>query len=272
MAQRYQSKIAEHYEAALTALVTKFGRTSLLGRTICAILPVSIVEIESCTFEVHPRDNHTEYQLFMHRRPTEPKTLNYLMQRCTGKRVHFIDIGANCGIFSIPVACTSDPGSTIIAFEPNPVMQKRLTRNIQLNDLHNITLHPVAVGPQEAITMLHFAPGRMGNYGGASLVMHSESHKGVEVQVKVLTPDLVAASGEYDFRALKIDVEGFEDRALYGFITQSPDEILPEMIIIETDHKQMWELDLLTAFAARGYSATQIMYGNHIYERALLNG
>ena len=194
------------------------------------------------------------------------------MQRCAGKRVHFIDIGANCGTFSIPVAYISDPSSTIMAFEPNPVMQKRLTRNIELNDLHNITLHPVAIGPQEANTTLHFAPGRLGDYGAASLVMHPEARKGVEVEVKVLTPDLVAASGEYDFRALKIDVEGFEDRALYGFITQAPDDILPEMIIIETDHKQMWELDLLAAFATRGYSATQVMDGNDIYERALLNG
>ena len=97
--------------------------------------------------------------------------------------------------------------------------------------------------------------------------MQPSAREGVEVEVKILTPDLVAASGYYDFRALKIVVEVFEDCALHHFITSAPDNILPETITIETDHKQMWELDLLAAFASRAYSAVQKMDGNHIYEK-----
>ena len=79
MTQKYKSKIAEQYEATVISLVTKFGKFSMLGRAICAILPVSIVEIERCTFEVYPRDNFTECQLFMQHHPVEPKTYNYPM-------------------------------------------------------------------------------------------------------------------------------------------------------------------------------------------------
>lgn len=268
MAQEYKTKIAKQYEDALRLTHKRFSKKTLIGRAIRALLPTSIIEVNSCKFELHPRDNHTEYQMFMQRRPSEPETLDYIIQRCRGKRIHFIDIGANCGAFSVPIACASDHHSTIMAFEPNPIMLKRLTRNIQLNDVHNVTVYPFALGPQESCMTLRFPPGRLGNYGGGSLVMHSKkSQSEVEVKVKVLTPDLVLASGDYDVRALKIDVEGFEDRALYGYITKVLDDILPDMIVIETDHQHIWQFDLLAAFAARGYSAKLKLDGNQIYER-----
>jgi FkbM family methyltransferase len=262
-------------ESMIQRLAQRFRRTSLPGRALRTILPVSIIQIDGCKYEVHPKDNHTEYEMFIRRSMPEPETYNYLMKRCKYKRTQFIDIGANCGSFSIPIACVSGSQSAVLAFEPNPIMVNRLNKNISLNNLRNVEVHPVALGLREESMTLHLPRGRLGNYGQGSLVMHRDKSRGalvMEVPAKVLTPELLTSPDHYEYRALKIDVEGYEDRCLYPFIKFAPDNSLPETIIVETDHRNIWEFDLLGILNARGYRKSKTADGNQIFEMEHQNG
>jgi len=60
----------------------------------------------------------------------------------------FLDVGCNCGIYSVLASKLVGPTGRVIAVEPNPVVLQLLRENIAINDCRN-----VEVGPQRlAIT------------------------------------------------------------------------------------------------------------------------
>jgi len=54
------------------------------------------------------------------------------------------------------------------------------------------------------------------------------------------------------FKALKIDVEGAEDKVLVPFFSSAPEALWPNLIIIE-DTRNLWRIDLFSLLAERGY-------------------
>lgn len=52
--------------------------------------------------------------------------------------------------------------------------------------------------------------------------------------------------------ALKIDVEGTEDQILAPFFARAPETLWPSFIIIE-DTRDLWQTDLFSLLAERGY-------------------
>ena len=53
--------------------------------------------------------------------------------------------------------------------------------------------------------------------------------------------------------ALKIDVEGFEDRVLTGFFREAPQSLWPRAVVIEHLSKDEWLEDCIADMRARGY-------------------
>jgi hypothetical protein len=53
--------------------------------------------------------------------------------------------------------------------------------------------------------------------------------------------------------ALKIDVEGFEDRVLTGFFKEAPPSLWPGAVVIEHLSKNEWLEDCIADMRARGY-------------------
>jgi hypothetical protein len=56
--------------------------------------------------------------------------------------------------------------------------------------------------------------------------------------------------------ALKIDVEGFEDRVLTGFFAQAPRNLWPRAVVIEHLSRDEWQNDCIADMVARGYTET----------------
>jgi hypothetical protein len=56
--------------------------------------------------------------------------------------------------------------------------------------------------------------------------------------------------------ALKIDVEGFEDRVLTGFFAQAPAALWPRAVVIEHLSRDEWQDDCIADMRARGYAET----------------
>jgi FkbM family methyltransferase len=140
----------------------------------------------------------------------------------------FADIGANVGMYSVWVAGIT--GANAVSFEPVPVTFKALSQNIRLNDLaHLIEAHQVAAGAEAGIVRMTCDVGGLDH-----VVQGRPPDSTVEVPV-VRVDDLLDGRAPY---AMKIDVEGFELRALQGAVKtlQRPDV---KAIVIEL---QDWTL------------------------------
>jgi hypothetical protein len=53
--------------------------------------------------------------------------------------------------------------------------------------------------------------------------------------------------------SVKIDIEGFEERALLPFIATPPRTLWPKRIYMETDWAARWERDCIAGLLAAGY-------------------
>jgi FkbM family methyltransferase len=124
-----------------------------------------------------------------------------------------VDVGANCGYYSMLLADLVGPEGRLYAVEPNPPMARLLRRSIDLNGFTaRTTLCEVALGAEDGGAASLFVPegepknAALGGDGGRP----GERH---EVAVRTLDA-LLAAEGRIDF--VKIDAEGGEEEIIAG--------------------------------------------------------
>ena len=168
------------------------------------------------------------------------------------RRALIFDIGANVGTFAIPLAATVGNGSKIIAFEPNPRLAARLRENLQLNELtDNVIVEEVALG-DEAGEMPLYTPGT--NLGAASLHALPGS-RSISVPVIPLVEYMPDSINDFQYFAIKIDVEGYEDQVLLPFLSALSSERLPNAIMTEVSHSDRWKADLIEKLHELGYKS-----------------
>ncbi len=126
------------------------------------------------------------------------------------KITHFIDVGANIGIYALNIA-KNFPNIKIDAFEPHKGAFERMKANIHQNGFSQIIQsHNLALSVENKNGYLQ-ASTRFGTYqsGGASISPEGEM-KISQVRGDDLIKDVDS------FIAIKIDVEGFELSVLQG--------------------------------------------------------
>jgi len=214
-------------------------------------LPPTVAEIRGQKFKLFLTGNLTEWIMFMTADVAEPQSIDALIDRIGDKRCFMIDIGANCGSYSVVLGADMTAGSKIIAVEPNPNMANRLKTNIALNDMEDlIHVEQVALGDKTGEATLHLD---YQNLGQSSLVdSNPRETQGITVPVVPLT-DLLSGMNDEDLFVIKIDVEGFEDRVLLPFFESTPR--LPDFLLMETNHAEDWGGDVLGRLADLGYKA-----------------
>lgn len=177
----------------------------------------------------------------------EVQTFRSLVQ---GRKVLFYDVGGNAGIFSLIVAAAAKPTSKIIAFEPNPEMQRRFARNIALNGFKNITIRPIALGDVTGEAFLSIV--KAGNLGQASL-RDTADGIGHSVPIRRLPDEMLSATG-YDLTLMKIDVEGHEPGVLAPLLDPARKKgHWPDIIMLEHTAAADWGVDLIALLKSRGY-------------------
>jgi FkbM family methyltransferase len=148
---------------------------------------------------------------------------------------HFVDVGANVGIYVYAVK-SWDPGAKILAIEANPTYANRLTFNVAANGFKDVSVVNAAAGATA---------------GTASYYPQAESMDGsgpsFEVPVKTLH-DMLVAEGFDRVDAMKVDIEGFEDRVLPPFFDTAPQSLWPRLLILEA-----WTSAIRDLIVAHGY-------------------
>lgn len=247
-------------------LYNRVKRNPALRRRLTQRLPVFEQEVAGLHLFLHPADNRTDRMLWLTGRFPEQASLDRLKEVATRPRSLVIDIGANMGSFTLPLAETLSPGSRLIAIEPNPTMFARLQRNLDANGLSDrVELLPVALSDTtgRAVLARH---GR--NYGQSTLgtLSHERYLKDtIDVQTVELA-DLLPASDSYDRLVIKIDVEGFEDKVLWSLLGRSEPPVI-DCLLIETKHESDWNMPLRDRILSSGLEPVFEGNGNTMFVR-----
>jgi FkbM family methyltransferase len=126
----------------------------------------------------------------------------------------FFDVGANIGSYTMIASEVTD--ALIYSFEPHPVAYSALIRNIHLNARTNINALQLALGEQEGELFI------TNNYElSINRILGSDESTTDSLKVNVRTLDSVCREYKTHPWIIKIDVEGYEDRVLRGFLGES---------------------------------------------------
>jgi FkbM family methyltransferase len=214
---------------------------------------------------LHPRDNGCEKNLLFTPQMYEPPEREELAReiaRVGPRPFVFVDVGANVGLFSLYVAATA-PAARILAIEPEPGNFARLAFNIAANPGAPITPLALALGDAEGTAEIVL---NERDRGGTRLAAGATQGRGVAVRCRPLLA-VLAEAGVTGIDALKIDVEGAEDRVLAPFFRDAPPALWPRLVVIE-DSSAEWSTDLFALLAAKGYGVSSRSKQNVMLRRA----
>ena len=127
----------------------------------------------------------------------------------------FFDIGANLGLFTLTAARRVGPVGHVYAFEPSEREVLHLRRNLELNQLSNVTVITQAVSDECGTA--RFAIAADGGNNSLRKNVHPQQQIQAWQDVEVITLDaFVAAHTVPRVDMMKIDVEGAEVNVLRG--------------------------------------------------------
>lgn len=143
-----------------------------------------------------------------------------------------IDIGANVGAHTLLAAHLVRSNGRVHAIEASPTIYQRLTRNLELNHLHQVTPYNVAVTDQAGpvTVFLHDAT----NLGATTIIASAASRRATTVEVVVDGRPLSGIVPIEEIKAarlIKIDVEGAEWLVLQGMRDVLP-TLRPDCLVL----------------------------------------
>jgi FkbM family methyltransferase len=131
-----------------------------------------------------------------------------LFRQCLGPGDVALDIGANLGAHTLPLAQFVGPSGVVVAFEPQRILFQILCGNVALNEIGNVRALPFALGRAAgSIKVPALDYSSINNFGGIPL----GTEQGEDVTVITLDQLTLAK-----VKLIKIDVEGMELEVLGG--------------------------------------------------------
>lgn len=164
----------------------------------------------------------------------------------------FVDVGANVGTYAMVLAQHVGAAGKVIAIEPHPVTHARLAFNRAASRFAQVHLVAAAAGPSDGMLMIETDGD---NLGASHVVAGDRLDNAIQVRSFRLQRILGDAGADH-VDALKIDVEGFEDRVLTGFFKEAPQTLWPRAVVIEHLSRSEWLEDCIADLRARGYAET----------------
>jgi FkbM family methyltransferase len=218
------------------------ARDKRLKKIFSSILPesISIPFTEGFSICIDPRDIrgpsfHIVREFFRPEialngyEPRERKFIHQAIMRRDGRAV-FFDIGANIGLYSLPVALNF-PETNIFAFEPHPINSLCLKRSILENKIKNLFLEEIGLSDKEGVAHLFLDES---DSGGHSLVSSNMwNNKAATKKIDITLHRLDDWFKEKNLKALdvlKIDVQGAEPAVFDGGM-QTLKKFQPDILI-----------------------------------------
>ena len=225
--------------------------------------PIDAVRLGS-RMRLYANGNASEKRLMTSPQFFDPGELAVL-ERALKPDFVFVDIGSNAGAYTLFVASRVGAGGRIVAVDPHPVARQRLQCNLDLNGIGWVRIAPVALSDSSG-TLNLFINDR--NIGSSSLNAETEvgsRKRAIEVPTRTLL-SLVQEERLTRIDAIKIDVEGVEDRILGPFFTTAPSALWPPLLLLE-DNRGAWKSDLLALLRQSGYAIVLETGGNIVMRR-----
>lgn len=173
------------------------------------------------------------------------------------------DIGANIGFYTLWLVSLGVPRTTVVAIEPNPAVYAALSENVRLNGYANVVTVHAAVGERNG--EVSFGVVKDAPSVGSVLAKDAEQ---ITVPMRKLST-ILAENGLARCDVLKIDVEGYEYQALMPYLSATPVESWPRLLVVENNHRaSQWEGDLISEFLRNGYRIALRTRGNIVLEKA----
>lgn len=175
----------------------------------------------------------------------------------------FVDVGANVGTFALVMARQVGHAGKVVAIEPHPTTFGRLAFNRAASKATQVRLVQAAAGERDGELMIETDGG---NLGASHVVTGAASAEAIKVPSLRLTRILDEA-GVSKVDALKIDVEGFEDRVLTGFFRDASQSLWPRAVVIEHLSQNEWRDDCIADMVARGFAIARKTRSNTFLSR-----
>lgn len=205
------------------------------------------VEYRGLKFRCYIADNGPERFVIFQSRSGEREGLRLSTQHLRPGDT-FVDVGANFGLFSAVAAQKVGPRGRVVAVEPLPELVERLRFNMRINEFENVAIYATAVGERTGEVVLYVSENSRAE---SSLVM-SAGKTALTVPMMPLL-EIVEDAGLSRIDAMKVDVEGYEDRVLIPFFKAAKRNLWPKCLYMETLHAKRWAIDCLKELAATGY-------------------
>ncbi|MCX5690844.1 MAG: FkbM family methyltransferase [Planctomycetota bacterium] len=171
-----------------------------------------------------------------------------------------IDVGANLGAVTIPLARAVGPTGVVLSFEPDQINFGRLTENIAANQLSNVQSHRCAVSTAARVQIVRPQSGEPGHLRTAPADGDlANSVKGVSLDS--ICEQLVAAR-QQPVTLCKIDVEGAEADVLASGRASLATKLI-EAVLFESHDPVVAGQPLADLFLAYGYKMYRIHKSRH---------
>jgi FkbM family methyltransferase len=175
--------------------------------------------------------------------------LDFLRARTPAGGV-FVDVGANVGTYAMVLARHVGANGKVIAIEPHPVTHARLAFNRAASNFTQVKLVAAAAGAADGELLIETDGD---NLGASHIVTGKPAGNAIRVP-SLRLQRILDEAGVVSVDALKIDVEGYEDRVLTGFFGDAPPSLWPGAVAIEHLSRNEWLADCIADMLARGYA------------------
>jgi len=238
------SEQASLSEPGLLALAEEALRADTVKERVPALLQNDFMAVKQCrhgTFMFNRHDRFIGRALDLYGEWCESELSLLLPLLRPGMWV--LDVGANIGTHTVPLAKAVGPNGHLLAFEPQAFVHQVLCGNVALNALSNVTVLRAAVGAEPGMVDIpRIDPHEARNFGAVSVGSGTDT-------VELVSVDSL---GLGMCHLMKIDVEGMEPQVLLGAV-ETINRFKP-MIFVENDRVET-SRSLLEAIDAIGYSA-----------------
>jgi FkbM family methyltransferase len=120
-----------------------------------------------------------------------------------------LDVGSHVGSTALAFSLIASRG-TVHAFEPSPTIREALLRNINLNKITNIVIHPFGLSDKSGFARLTLA---MEGNPGSAYCTETKTPEPDTIELRSLD-EAFGSRNRIDF--VKVDIEGYEYKAIIG--------------------------------------------------------